>query len=395
MRRQGGYLSVLLLPLLTAMLLLTLAVISNGQELRQRYYRQTMVDNMAISAAVLMARELNILAIMNRALLANQLGIAQLIGIASWYQMLSSTSSRSATVTAWVPYLNTLTQQFNRVVQSVEEPLQRVLETGITLQHGLLRGIMSAQTMVRLSFATLVPKTLADIAKLHSIEEPQWQVLHSPGLFEFPLRWWTYIPRQRSGNDEHQLAQLMKQSLDPFSERRSYDWLQLGLVRVRKAGGTELQVDDAGRWSWQGLDTVSVHARILWVRVEIPWGAGASYSGDPIQTLNRQQFGYSAGTNPYATRLALAMQQQLASSTPSMHYYHRNDIGEHLPEILVVSGPQVAKAGVFFSRPAELFPRSDKRAEQANLFNALWQSQLQSLNATDKAVLLMLRAANS
>lgn len=395
MQRQRGYLSVLLLPLLTAMLLLTLAIIGNGQDLRQRFYRQTMVDNMAISAAVLMARELNILAIMNRALLANQLGIAQLVGIASWYQMLASTSSRTARVTAWVPYLNALTQQFNRTVQMVEQPLQQLLETGIALQHGLLRGIMAAQTMVRLSFASLIPKTLADIASLHAVEQPEWQLLHAPGLLEFPLRWWTYIPRQRSGNDRQQLAQLMDQSLDPFSERRSYDWLQLGLVRVRKAGGTELKVDDAGRWSWQGLDTVSLHARLLWLRMEIPWGNGAAYTGNRLRNPNREQYGQSGSINNRATRLAIAMQQQLGSSSPSMHYYQRNDISEQLPEILVVSGTAVAKAGVFFSRPRELFPRSDQQAEQANLFNALWQSRLQSLSTTDKAVLIALRAAAS
>ena len=73
MTRQRGYLSVLLLPILTGLLLLTLALIGNGQQLRQHYYRQTMVDNLAISAAVLMAREMNLLAIMNRAILANQL----------------------------------------------------------------------------------------------------------------------------------------------------------------------------------------------------------------------------------------------------------------------------------------------------------------------------------
>lgn len=395
MRWQRGYLSVLLLPVLTAILLLTLAVISNGQQLRQRYYQQTMVDNLAISAAVLMARELNILAIMNRALLANQLGIAQLMGIASWYQMLASSSTRTATVTSWVPYLNVLTQQFNRAIQTVEQPLQQLLNTGIALQHGLLRGIMSAQSLVRLSFATLVPRTLKDIAALHQFEPVQWRILHAPGLFEFPLRWWTYIPRQRSGDDHQQLAQLMQHSLDPFSQQRSYDWLRLGLVRVRKAGGTELQVTDSGSWNWQALDTVSLHARLWWFRIEIPWGDGATYLQQAITSVSAEQFGHSSEINNRATRLALSLQQQLGSGTPTMHYYHRADISQQLPQVIVTAGEQVAKAGVIFSRPQDIFPRTDGIDEQANLFNALWQSQLQSLDSRDKALLLALRAAQS
>ncbi len=391
MTRQRGYLSVLLLPILTGLLLLTLALIGNGQQLRQHYYRQTMVDNLAISAAVLMAREMNLLAIMNRAILANQLSIAQLVGIASWYQMVASTSSNSATVTAWVPYLNAVTQQFNQAVRRVEQPLKRVLETGITLQHGLLRGIMQAQTMVRLSFASLIPRTLTDIAKLHKLDDVQWRLLHAPGLFEFPLRWWSYLPRQRSGSDNQQLAELMQDSLDPFSKARSYDWLRLGIVRLRKAGGSELTVTTAGSWNWQALDTVSLHARLLWLRREIPWGYGSSYLQQAIQGLEPSQFGDSRRINNRASRLARALQQRLRASPPTMHYYHRADLHKQLPQVIVLSGTAVAKSSVFFSRPKSLFARSDGVDEQPNLFNALWQSRLESLNAADKAVILALR----
>jgi hypothetical protein len=78
-----------------------------------------------------------------------------------------------------------------------------------------------------------------------------------------------------------------------------------------------------------------------------------------------------------------------------MHYYHRADLNEQQPAVIVVIDNSIAKAGVFFSRPQQLFPRADEQAEQANLFNALWQSQLQPLTAIDKSVLLALRAAQS
>ncbi|WP_127346046.1 hypothetical protein [Pseudidiomarina mangrovi] len=394
MRDQRGYLSVLLLPLLTALLLLTLALINNGKQLRQRFYQQTIADNLAISAAVLMAREMNILALMNRALLANQLSIAQLVGISSWYQMLANSSSQTATVTAWVPYLNVLTQQFDRAVQSIERPLTQLLSTGISLHHGLLRGIMAGQTMVRLSYATLIPKTVGEIAALHELNDVPWRLLHAPGLFEFPLRWWSYIPRKRSGDDEQQLATLMQHSLDPFSQQRSYDWLRLGLVTVRKAGGTELDVTATGSWNWQALDTVSLHTKLLWFRFEIPWGVGANYLENPIHQLQASEFGASKAINSRASRLALRLQRQLGGQAPTMHYYHRANIHEQLPEVLVVIDTAIAKAGVFFSRPQELFPRTDQRDEQANLFNALWQSRLQSLTSRDKAVLMALKEAS-
>src|SRR5690554_8200809 len=85
--------------------------------------------------------------------------------------------------------------------------------------------------------------------------------------------------------DESLLADMVTASRDPFSQSRSYRWLDGGLVRIQKTGGSELQVEQYGRWGWQALDTVAVHINLLFTRQEIPWGYGAAYQTTAINRM--------------------------------------------------------------------------------------------------------------
>ncbi|KFZ30121.1 hypothetical protein IDSA_11765 [Pseudidiomarina salinarum] len=388
MYRQRGYLSVLLLPLLTALLLLALGMISQSSDNRERWLRQTVADNMAGSAAVLLARELNLLAILNRALLGNQLVLAQLVGIASWYAMMQDTAARAAKITAWIPYLNAVTRQIQVMTDTVGQPLNYILRLGIAVQQGLTTAIQLAQGLIRLSFATLIPATLTTIAARHGFEEESFDLFHAPGLLPLQWRWWAYLPLQTTATDDDVLKELMSHSLDPFSQERSYSWFNLSFFKIRKAGGARLQIDNAGNWSWQAMDTVSVHTRILFSRVEVPWGDGAGYLGQPVSAAAADDFGGSPRINSRASRWALAAQGSMGRQATPLKYFNRRRFDvTNLPAAIIRFGDVLARAGVRFSRPRSLFPRADDRTEQPNLFNALWEGELQSLTMQDKLVL--------
>jgi len=97
----------------------------------------------------------------------------------------------------------------------------------------------------------------------------------------------------------------------------------------------------------------------------------------------------------YSTGLVVTATTSVAVPQPCTIIIGLSSTPEQVPQVIVVAGQSIAKAGVFFSRPADIFPRTDGLDEQANLFNALWQSRLESLNNNDKMVLLALRAAQS
>lgn len=396
-RRQavGGYLSVFLLPIIAGLLLLFLGAVAQQQALQKRWHLQSAADGMAISAATIMAREMNILSVLNRALIANQVAQAQLAGIASWFQHIKTSSQRLATVTSWIPYVNAVTAQLAKIVTVADQPLQALIQVGMTTQRLLIGAIEIAQVMVRFSFAQMIPESLAEIAKLQNISEHKWSLVHSPGIVPFPWLWWTFITPQSGVNDNRRLATLVMKSRDPFTRSRSYNWFKTGMIKAPKAGGSDLVISQTGQWSWHAVDTVSVHLNLLFLKQEIPWGSGAAFGGDKIARAADSQFGHSKKVNPTATRWALREQIKLSGVT-TPRYFDRHDLeSDSWPSIVVIFDDVVAKAGVRFSRPSSLLPRTDNKSEKANLYNALWESELQSLNTTEKLLITQFRSSSA
>lgn len=389
--RQHGYTSAWMLPVIAALLALTVGVMSVSQQVRSTWYEQNVADNMALSAATLMARELNLLALINRALLANQLTLAQLSGVYSWYLMMQDVAERSALAATWIPYLNAITRQISQAVRHVERPLTTLLRGAVYVQQAMNTALRATQWFARVTFSLEIPRSLTNVANLHRLQEPRWQVLHAPGLVPVPWLWWSYIPPQHSGADGGLAKQLMLASLDGFSRRRSYRWFTALQVSVRKAGGARLQVDKRGAWHWQSMDTVAVHLAGLLDSEELPWGDGLGYNGSKVKSYRPQEFGDSGQINPTTTKWARAQQHRLSSIAERFSYFNRAELQpDDWPQVIVTLNGVTAKAGVFFSRPTQLFPRSDKQPEQANLFNALWEPRLMSLSVSEKVLLASL-----
>lgn len=392
MRRQG-FSSLLMLPVLMALTLLLLGLMLRQQELRQSWYQQNIADNMASSAATLLARELNLLALTNRALLANELSSAQVVGIASWFQMMKDVADRSALASSWIPYLNAITRNIANVVQRIEQPFNQILRGVLYFQRLVTTALRATQWYARVSFALEIPKTVAQVLAQHEVENKDgeqlsFQLLHAPGLVPVPWLWWTFIPAQRSGGDDGLSHAMMLASLDPFSKSRSYEWFEAMQIEVEKAGGARLHSDANGLWSWQGMDTVSIHVRGLLDSDEYPWGDGASYFGEEIDKVLNKDFGGTRKINPAATQWATADQFEFNLTSQAFSYFNRTTLAPaDWPSVIVVLPQAIAKAGVTYSRPRRWFPRADGKDEQASLFNALWQSELQGLSQTERLLL--------
>ncbi|HET8816913.1 MAG TPA: hypothetical protein VFM61_05630 [Pseudidiomarina sp.] len=384
---QRGSIGVWLLPVMMALTIMLFGVLQHGHMQRQSWTRQVTLDHMAISAAILLAREMNILAMTNRALLANQLVVGQLVGIASWFEMLRTSTTRTATISAWIPGLNAVTRQIAVIVRQSQQPIEQLIRAGIVMQQAITLTLSALQTLVRSSFALMIPTTLSDIAKLHTSATFDFEILHSPSLLPFPIFWWSFVRPRHTGNDDRTLQALMEASKDPFSQQRTYPWFDFFALKIIKTGGTELAVDQRGRWHWQGLDTLSLHLRAFWSWQELPWGEGARQQ-QFIDHVTRDSFGQSRRFNPRAVAWALNTQRTLQTGY-RIHYFDRPQLAtETAPSVIVRSGSAVAKAGLRFHRPRSLFARKDQRLERANLFNPFWEGTLQSLSQFERQLLL-------
>ena len=119
----AGYVSILTLPVIAAVLLLLLGSATQQHRIQRQWYLQSAADTMVLSAATIMAREFNLLAIVNRALIANQVTHGQLLGLSSWYSHLATACLRLASVSSVFPYVNLITRYFTPMMHRLDQLL--------------------------------------------------------------------------------------------------------------------------------------------------------------------------------------------------------------------------------------------------------------------------------
>jgi len=390
---------VMLLLLTAGLVTLLLAVSYSTRDYQQQWRLQQTADNGARSMAVVLARNLNFLALTNRALLANQVAIAQLTGIASWLAMFDDGMQRLAMISRVIPYVNAITHKLAVIVTKSRHVFDRGIQAALLALNALIKAISATQIAANLAFTTMAIKTLDEVILDHH-QGLAWDAFHSPGIIPVPLLWWRRVQSvstaQVDAGDE--FASLAQASRDGFSKSRSYDWFSLGVLKVTKAGGTELTVNRLGQWNWQSIDTTSIHQRLLWFSSELAWARGARQQvGNANYDVSNNRFGQSSAANPRGTYGAVQRGQSFGQAATGFRFFELIDDTTAIPRVVVKVTEQptkrfaVARAGVSFARPLTIFPRADGAIELANLFNPLWVSQSESLSLSDR---LLLRAGS-
>ncbi|EKE82767.1 hypothetical protein [Idiomarina xiamenensis] len=388
-QQQSGWLlfSGLLLTAILSLALFSLHRVSSDS--RERWVMQNIADNAAEAGALILARQLNYLALSNRALIANQVVMAQLTGLSSWLAMLADASQRMAMVTSVIPYLNVLSRQLAVVLDRVSTVMDRLLPAALRLQQLIISALSTSQLLLQASFTSMLPSSISEFVAKHG--DYNWQLWHSGSLLPFPVLWLRNIRRFRNDHATHgkQFASLVNRSRDPFSRRRSYRWLKAGPAKVEKAGASTLLIDGQGKWQWQAMDTLALHIDLLFDHDELAWGRGSR--GQGRFHGYGQDFGGSRSVNPNTSTEAQWLYRRLLARQTNFYFYRlQQSAGQQSSSALVVTldnGKQqvAARADARYSRPRRLFPRADQQLELGNLFNPLWFVQLRPLSAIDKA----------
>lgn len=395
-KRQLGQTLVLMTGVLLLISLLLFAVTDMGKHARRQWYLQSVADNASYSAAVAMSRQMNFMALTNRALIGNQVAIAQWVGLASYLSMLDRTADNLELITSFIPYLGQITRAISTIVDRIEESFARVAKLLVAFQAAVIQGISKAQYLLDAGFTAELPILVDDIVKKHS-QDLEWDAYQGGGAFSFPILWFRRVTFKstKDKKDSELFEKLTVKSLDPFSESRSYNWVDLFSLKVVKRGGTELSRDKNGGWDWNSIDSVSLHNR-RWIiggfREFVPMGWGAT-----AQNRKRYnddfKYGGAFQSNPVSSQLAVGA---LSSFNVKQNYFKYAKMRRFLSSsadrviVKVTQGDQVAygKAMTRFNRPTRVFPRSDELIENENLFNALWEAHLKPLNLKEKGVLL-------
>lgn len=382
----GFYLWVMVL-IVAGMLAAVLLIVERTEQLQRRTAANQVAEYAAESVAVIAARDLNFKAITNRAMLANEVVIGQLLGVYTWYDMARDSSEQIALYSAWIPYVNAVTRSLYQVLQRLRGTVQIGVRSLVAAQQGIIALLQQAQ------WAFHQASWLSTLATAHHVvasndERLQLYLLNHQTLLDIEGLWLRFQERTVSAADHDDYVRMVQESQDPFSQRRTYRWFDLGLMHGRKAGGSDIKRLQQ-RIEWQSVDTLSIHQDLLLRGSESWLGGSSAFFSQRLPSRGRTSgFGESYRYNRRASHRAgrLGMMMGVGHSVPR---FYRLQAGNSAPQITLivrsksdVAGASVWGAGraeIYFSRPQDWWPRRDQRDEPANLHNALWQVRVKAM----------------
>ena len=161
------------------MLLAMLTMFSMGQLTTEKMKLQNTADAAAYSAAVAQARDYNFSAYLNRGMIANDVAVAQLVGLASWgrnyYDTFNTLTPRVDQNYGWIQPgpLYPLWTGFHSAAQGASKVLKPAFEVAATtfvpLLLGINTGFAHAQKVYHYGTALTVAQTLGVDDKFNSI----------------------------------------------------------------------------------------------------------------------------------------------------------------------------------------------------------------------------------
>ncbi len=308
---MAGQAMVLGLVMLLVLCVGVIVLFDTGQTVSKKVELVNAADAAAYSVAVQEARALNYAAYANRARVANEVAIAQVIGLYSWMNQFHTTSivlEKVMSVLAKIPYVGPIFQALSSVFKAIGQALKGIRRA----YHGGAQAAVSALDMLNEELATssrLILNWVAgidviivakDIVKRNSADASLSAV--GTGVLTSQLRsantsfLQSYrIPRSRAGGGSAGSAQdrkgadrfrnVVMQSRDPFSWSRSNHDLNLFLIKFNQSGGTDMV--DYNRWV--AADAMGLEISLPWPLddINIPLGWGGAQA---VERYQQQRF---------------------------------------------------------------------------------------------------------
>jgi hypothetical protein len=431
-RKQRGQALIYGLFMLVCGMVALFFVFNTGQLSLEKTKLVNTADAVAYSAGVLHARALNFDAYTNRALMANDVMIAQTVSLSSWVQYakghvdgvppLYCYSYYSVPVglalVAYAPLCTMLSYPSGpAIVQNVDAVVQKVAEVTVRATDVDRVLLQRAQDLVRATLPVVRYELMRKVAEANYKDDGVVKV----DLLPLTDQWSAFdngpFISRYSGNDRARFADAVTTAAnkDEFVQGRNWEskspWPCLLAPRgdASHTGSTALQgYDDWKAQDSAGLRLESWHIGLFSMGCKTdftyPLGSGAKsasdwgYTGLPdFYDLSKEALAYdpansdAAKRDPrlkFAIRLTRSASEQRTSSgrsavrpSGSMEIYSGAQAGGVMAA--------VATSEVFFERPPTA-PRGG--TELASLFNPYWQVHLIGNSTADIATAVALQA---
>ncbi|MDO5057305.1 MAG: pilus assembly protein TadG-related protein [Lautropia sp.] len=332
--RQRGQALLLGMFLLVLVAMLTFFMFSAGQLTTAKRRLVNVTDAAAYSVGVWQARAMNYHAYANRAIIANEVAIAQAVTLVSYMKFIQVAVDRLEDVARYIPVFGQYVQSIERIIDMVDTVTRYVAKVEVAGRSAYIHALSASQWGMHQLASVFVSGSLAtEVAKQTDgkffVQMLSEAVMGKAGLGAEALKR-QHVLHAHEGQDRERLKDLIVRSLDPYTLNRSHTTSlrvmdPLAAPRLERRGQTQMILDhDTGAFDrWQAYDTLSLHekGRKFWRHrshrevAALAWG-GAEAARDAKEELdaldgredgdkrtNRRAYGQASRDDFWSTEL--------------------------------------------------------------------------------------------
>ena len=264
-----------------------IVVFNVGQTTNAKMRAMNAADAAAYSGALWEARTLNLQAYLNRAMVANEVAIAQSVSLRSWIDYLKRFINNIDDVSFWIPGWGEVATAIADALTETDVVTQEVLPVAESALRLLDTATFDAEVVVNASGSVVAANLASGVAKSNGA---QMSAGGDALMVRNALQWtnFTQTYSKSTGvvpsDGRTRLRAVTLDSRDGFTQTRDFKvggpWVEF---EFKKQGGTDLLGFD----SWKGLDssqldTVYIPIKGWKVKVPIGWGGAQAYSTEQL-----------------------------------------------------------------------------------------------------------------
>ena len=320
MNRQKGQALPLGIVLIISCALMGFVLYNTGQLASEKTRLANTADAAAYSGLVWQARTLNFESYTNRAMVANQVAIGQIVSLVSWTQYGKISARNIDSTIGWIPFLKPYTSAFKQAIDTVDKVVQGIAEVAIPIIDTLIGTLSNVQKFAYNAVYVATPEVVKAVVGRNDARYKVLTTAYTIGATAKNFSAWNDFAKQY---DDYEMldrkADVIMRSRDRFTRDRGWELGDIGIglpdtvyihpllrIELIKEGETKLLHEEKSsqsgsmftsssasdeKWSWKGKDTLSLHVekwgcrkwKCGWRHTELPIGWGEAYVEDDVE----------------------------------------------------------------------------------------------------------------
>jgi hypothetical protein len=286
--------------------ILMFAMFNTSQVTSEKMRIVNTADAAAYSGMVVHARTLNFLSYTNRAMVANQVAIGQMVTLASWGKYMGRTGNNLGTVLSAIPYVGAVLGRIAKTIgKVVDRGAKLITKFAVPLLNTFQNIISGSQQVTKIFAAAATPFIVHKVVRVNDSNYQVTPLLGNGMIFASAKPWIDNTTKYKNNYYQNRKAKVVLKSRDGFTtSQRGWGkmnifniyWLFAYFQRdadtrfISKGNKNSHRRDDI-EWEWKAKDTFAVWfggRYVTWKGIkkyeaEIPVGWGGSF----ISTTDR------------------------------------------------------------------------------------------------------------